>query len=88
MFKADGTPLRAKVNVTFLRVPEKPARQNPTSQSEPRKIWVVHEGETLDWIAYEEYGDPAYWRHIADTNDLINPKDLRPGQILKLVPLP
>ncbi len=49
---------------------------------------MVHEGQTLDWIAYQEYGDPAYWRHIAETNDLANPKDLRPGQVLKLTPLP
>lgn len=88
MFKADGTPLRAKVSVSFIQVPEKVAGQNPTSRSESRKIWVVHEGQTLDWIAYQEYGDPAHWRYIAETNNLANPKDLRPGQILKLVPLP
>jgi hypothetical protein len=88
MFKADGTPVRAKVQVTFLQVPEKIRRQNPTSRSEPRKVWVVHEGQTLDWIAYQEYGDPAHWRHIAETNDLMDPRHLRPGQVLKLVPLP
>ncbi len=87
MFKEDGTPLRAEVSVTFKQVDKKPGRQNPTTRSEPRKIWVVHEGQTLDWIAYQEYGDPAYWRHIAATNDLANPKDLRAGQVLKLVPL-
>jgi nucleoid-associated protein YgaU len=42
----------------------------------------------LDWIAYQEYGAPAYWRHIAETNNLDDPKALYPGQILKLVPLP
>ena len=89
MFRADGTPVRAKVKVTFAQLAEdKPRPQNPTSQSESRKIWVVHEGQTLDWIAYQEYGSPAHWRHIAETNDLMNPKDLRPGQVLKLVPLP
>jgi hypothetical protein len=87
MFKADGTPLRAKVSVTLLRVPEKPKGQNPTSVSEPRKIWVVESGQTLDWIAYVEYGDPNHWRHIAAANNLINPKDLQAGQVLKLVPL-
>ncbi|MBI1878919.1 MAG: peptidoglycan-binding protein [Chloroflexi bacterium] len=89
MFRADGTPVRAKVTVTFEQLSEeKPKRQNPTSQSESRKIWVVHEGQTLDWIAYQEYGDPACWRYIAETNNLMDPKELRPGQILKLVPLP
>jgi nucleoid-associated protein YgaU len=49
---------------------------------------VVREGERLDWIAYQEYGRAAYWRHIAETNDLADPTDIRPGQILQLVPLP
>lgn len=88
MFKADGTPVRAKVTVTFAQIGKKPKKQNPTSYSEPRKIWVVHEGQRLDWIAYQEYGDPAHWRHIAVTNGLANPRALHPGQVLKLVPLP
>jgi nucleoid-associated protein YgaU len=87
LFKSDGTPLRAWVNVTFSETPRKQASQNPTTRTESRKIWIVREGETLDWIAYREYGSPAYWRHIAKTNDLDNPLDLVPGQALKLVPL-
>jgi hypothetical protein len=87
MFKANGTPVRAKVAVKLLQVPEQIKPQNPTSRSESRKIWVVREGQTLDWIAYQEYGDPVYWRHIAETNNLLNPKALRPGQVLKLIPL-
>jgi hypothetical protein len=88
MFKADGTPVRAEVTVTFKQVGEATRGQNPTSRPEPRKIWVVSEGQTLAWIAYQEYGDSGYWRHIAETNDLADPLDLRPGQVLKLVPLP
>ncbi len=88
MFKADGTPLRADVTVVFKQIKVTVKGQNPTSRSEPRKIWQVSQGERLDWIAYQEYGDPAYWRHIADSNGLANPGDLYPGQILKLAPLP
>lgn len=88
MFKADGTPLRAEILVKFKEVAEAARPQNPTTLTEPRKIWVVLEGQTLNWIAYQEYGDPGYWRHIAETNDLADPLDLKPGQVLKLVPLP
>lgn len=88
MFKADGTPVRAKVTVTFGETPVTVQPQNPTTHTTSRKIWVVHEGQTLDWIAYKEYGSAAHWRHIAETNDLADPKDLQPGQVLKLVPLP
>lgn len=90
LFLADGTPLRATCDVSFVEYDdyEKQKPGNPTSVSEARKIWRVTEGETLDWIAYREYGDSAYWRHIAQTNNLSNPRDLRAGQVLKLVPLP
>lgn len=88
MFLPNGTPVRAMASVMFeeISIPEK--GQNPTSRSEARKMWVVEESQTLDWIAYREYGDPAMWRHIAETNGLDNPLDIRPGQVLKLVPLP
>ncbi len=88
MFKPDGTPLRAKVKVTFAQVGKKPAGQNPTTRSEARRVWVVREGERLDLIAYQEYGDAAQWRHIAETNNLTNPMSLYAGQMLKLTPLP
>jgi hypothetical protein len=90
MFAPDGTPIRAKANVTFEEVLtiEQVKPQNPTSRSEARKVWVVEEGQTLDWIAYQEYGDPGCWRHIAETNDLVDPRELRSGQVLRLVPLP
>ncbi len=88
MFKPDGTPLRAQITVKFKQVASVTRGQNPTTRTEPRKVWVVHEGQTLDWIAYQEYGDPAQWRHIAETNELADPLDIKPGQVLKLVPLP
>jgi nucleoid-associated protein YgaU len=88
MFRPDGTPVRAKVGVTFVETARPPGAQNPTTRSESRKIWIVQEGQTLDWIAYEEYGNSAHWRHIAETNNLMDPLHLHPGQVLKLVPLP
>jgi nucleoid-associated protein YgaU len=88
MFKRDGTPVRAKVAVTFKQIASMTTPQNPTTRTETKKVWVVHEGETLDWIAYREYGNPGHWRHIAEANNLDNPLQLRPGQVLKLVPLP
>lgn len=88
LFKADGTPLRAEVQVTFSETEASKKGQNPTTRTEPRKIRVVHEGEKLDWIAYQEYGDSSCWRHIAETNNLDDPRDLHPGQVLKIVPLP
>lgn len=88
LFLESGKPIRAKASLTINEVGEATQAQNPTSRSEARKMWIVREGERLDWIAYREYGDSAQWRHIARTNDLANPWDLYPGQVLKLTPLP
>ena len=87
LFKQDGTPLRARISVTLAELPPAPQTTNPTSRSMPRKTHIVHEAETLDYIAYEEYGDPAQWHHIAVANDLPDPKKLIPGQVLRLPPL-
>ncbi|MCS7060129.1 MAG: peptidoglycan-binding protein [Anaerolineae bacterium] len=88
LFLPDGTPVRAEAEIELVAVSSMLPFQNPTSRSEARQMWVVTEGQTLDWIAYQAYGDPAHWRHIADTNGLLDPRDLRPGQVLKLTPLP
>ena len=46
----------------------------------------VNEGDTIDWIAFEEYGDSAMWRFIAETNNLDDPLRLKTGQVLVIAP--
>lgn len=91
MFTSKGVPVRATLTVTFQEV-EAPGTyplQNPTTRGNPGyKTRMVKEGDTLDWIAHEEYGDAFLWRFIADTNNIDNPKILKPGQILSIAPLP
>ena len=91
MFKSDGTPVRATLNVTFREVAEanKFPAQNPTTMSKQGyKLRTVREGETLDCIAFEEYGSAALWRHIADTNRLEDPMNIHVGQVLSIAPAP
>ncbi len=87
-FHPNGTPLRADVSLTLRQVSKSTsnARQNPTSESEPRRTWIVEEGQRLDWIAAQEYGDSSAWRHIAEVNGINNPFSLHSGQVLKLTP--
>jgi hypothetical protein len=89
-FKPDGTPLRAEVTVNLKQVSKDTSSgaQNPTSRSEPRRTWVVEEGQRLDWIAFQEYGDSNAWRHIAEANQIDNPHSLHSGQVLRLTPRP
>lgn len=89
-FDPSGKPLVAEVSLSLVEYDMnwmKLLGQNPTSRTEPRKTWIVSEGQTLDWIAYQEYGDSAQWRHIAQVNNLANPMELHAGQILKLTPI-
>jgi len=84
LFLADGTPVRATLNVTFKEFIEVAVlvRENPTQSADHRKARVVQTGDRLSNIAGEEYGDPSNWRPIADANDLDDPRRLEPGRLL------
>ena len=90
LFTQKGTPVRANVNVTFTQyfdVDDYYPNQNPTSgNGELRRTWQVTAGDRLDLIADEVYKDATRWRVIADYNGLLDPANLRPGQIL-LIPI-
>ncbi|MCJ7622525.1 MAG: LysM peptidoglycan-binding domain-containing protein [Anaerolineaceae bacterium] len=58
------------------------ASQNPTTRTAARKTHVVQQGDRMDYLAYQEYGQPGLWREIASANDLDDPLDIQPGQIL------
>lgn len=91
MFLANGTPVRSTLNVTFQQAEEegKYPGQNPTTQSRPGyRTRMVKQGETIDIIAFEEYGDPVHWRFLADANGLGDPMRLEVGQLLAIPPLP
>ena len=86
LFNEEGDALRVEVSLTLKQATDNTvlAAQNPTSLSEPRRTWRVRQGERLDLIAYQAYGDSAAWRFIAQSNELSNPQRLRSGDILKL----
>ena len=81
LFFNDGMPARAVLTVGFKQFtyPSEQARGSPPG--DPTKIRIVKEGETLNLIAAQEYGDPAQWRVIADANveAIKNPRILEAG---------
>ena len=84
-FAGDGTPLRAKAQVSFQQFEDEDAYgpQNPTSGTpHPHLVHQVTAGETLDRIAAIRYGDPTRWRLLAETNGVVDPLDLAPGTML------
>jgi nucleoid-associated protein YgaU len=90
LFTAHGLPVRATLDVTFMQARDEKfyteQRQNPTSGGEgAQRVWTVQDGDTLAWIAYQEYGDSSMWRSIADANGLTRVRRLVPGAVL-LIP--
>jgi hypothetical protein len=86
-FAGNGTPLRAKAQVTFKQFEDEDAYgpQNPTSGTpHPHLVHQVSVGETLDRIAAAKYGDPTRWRLLAETNGVVDPFELRPGTTLMI----
>lgn len=90
MFKPDGTPVRARLQVVFteFRNIDLEAKEVKRETADYSKRHVVGEGETLATIAWREYGDPGIWRPIAIANDIDDPRSLTVGTELTLPRLP
>ncbi|MCP4360644.1 MAG: LysM peptidoglycan-binding domain-containing protein [Chloroflexi bacterium] len=83
LFLIDGTPVRAKVDVTFTQHKDTDdyRGQNPTSGGGPvMGTYQIIRGDRLDNIAADVYGDATQWRYIADYNGIDNPLALRTGR--------
>ena len=94
MFRADGTPVRASVSVSFTglqlgreEVSDGAGQSGEAAEATDRtRTRTVVEGDTLWAIAGEEYGNPTEWRRIADANGIDDPKTLRVGTTLTIPP--
>ncbi len=84
LFKGDGTPVRAKLSVTFkqFRLPEDELKRKPRRGSFPAKTYAVQQGDTLSGIAARLWKRPEDWRLIAGANHIEDARRLVPGQRL------
>jgi hypothetical protein len=89
MFDPEGSVLRARVTLQLKKyTPAEIQLKDLKKQSPDRtKTRVVREGERIDVIASEEYGDAAFWPAIARANRLARPRLLVPGTLLVIPPL-
>jgi hypothetical protein len=88
LFDRDGEPLRATVQLTLQEVvaPEELAAEERRESPDLYQTWLVSDGDRLDAIAQRVYGDPAFWRPLAEANGLRNPTGIVAGQTLLLPP--
>jgi LysM repeat protein len=90
LFADDGKPVRARLNVTFNEFidAEREAKEISRQTANFSKIHIVTQGETISLIAAKHYDNAQVWRPIAIMNDLVDPRDLFPGQSLRIPALP
>lgn len=88
LFNASGTPIRATCQLTITQIPLLTAGQNPTSGAlSAYRTHRVVAGDTLQSLAWREYGDATAWRRIAEANEIDDPMRLSAGEEL-LIPAP
>ena len=80
-----GVAVRALVTLELVSVPLPfpLGMTNPTSGGlATRQTRTMVAGDTLASIAFEEYGDSAKWRALAEANNIDDPMRVQPGTVL------
>ncbi len=85
LFKPDGTPLRAELELTFSEY--RTLKEQVEELRSYTRTRIIKRGDTLSSIAAEEYNDPGEWRKIAEKNNILNPKILKPGKAIEIPPV-
>lgn len=85
MFNMFGKPVRATVEISLISCEE---NKNVVKNSPDRtKARTVSEGDRIYAFAYDEYGDCAEWRRIAEKNGIDNPRTLEAGMNIVIPPI-
>jgi nucleoid-associated protein YgaU len=86
LFTPTGLPVRALCTVQLVEIGGELGGQNPTSGGlAARSVHTVVVGDSLQELAYRNYGDPTRWRAIAVANGIDDPMRLPLGSTV-LVP--
>lgn len=89
LFKSDGSPLRAKANVSFkeYQTPAQiTAKSNNQSPDMTHEV-MVRAGDNLPAMTYAVYGDNNHYLKVAAYNKLDNFRHLVPGTKILFPPL-
>jgi hypothetical protein len=87
MFRPNGTPVRAKAKISLLQAEATVGKgpQNPTTRGiAGMRTHVVRDGDSIQSIAYQAYGDPTLWRRIAEANGIDDPLGVPRGTVLSI----
>jgi hypothetical protein len=85
MFRPNGEPARALVDLELTQSEKAQEGQNPTTRSTGGlKVHTLTDGDSLQSVAYKNYGDATRWRTIAEANGIDDPLALRRGHQLSI----
>ncbi len=89
LFKNDGTPLRAKLSVSFKEALDANfIAKEANNQSPDLTHYIqVKQGDTLPLLCYSIYGDSSYYMEVAHHNQILNFRNLEPGTELYFPPI-
>jgi hypothetical protein len=89
LFKPNGTPLRAKMSLTFLSFASEKqlAEQANLGSPDLTHMVTVVAGDTLPALCHRIYGSSGYYLKIAHFNGLLGFRQLKPGMQLLFPPL-
>jgi len=89
LFKPSGSPLRAKLNVSFEEYlsPDEIAKRSKKSSPDLSHVRVVQAGDTLPLMCFRIYGDSRYYPWVARHNRLDHFRRLAVGSRLMFPPL-
>jgi hypothetical protein len=89
LFKPDGTPLRARADVTFVeyRNQQEIAKEENAQSPDLSRIVTVRGGDTLPLLCYSIYGSSVYYAEVARINGMVGFRELIPGEKILFPPL-
>jgi hypothetical protein len=89
LFKPDGTPLRAKADVTFVeyRNQQEIAKEENALSPDLSRVVTVRGGDTLPMLCFGIYGTSVYYAEVAKVNGMTGFRELIPGEKILFPPL-
>ena len=89
LFEKSGKPLRAKITASFSETIDDELRSKKDKNSSPdlTHVRTVLEGDTLPLMTERIYGSSKYYMQVAETNQLNNFRDLKPGDKIYFPPI-
>jgi Contractile injection system tube protein/LysM domain len=85
LFRPNGEPSRALVDLELTQAEQAQPGQNPTTRAiAGLKVHTVADGDSLPSVAHRYYGEPTLWRMIAQANQIDDPLRLASGTQLQI----